>query len=143
MPPSGKTARVLEHDLALWEAKRSLRRLANLRKAHVHRGFFKETDDVFLGVTTPQIRQLVRQFQDLPLAALHVLMKSHILDERSLAHAILVRKFERGDASAQERIFHFYIRNRQCIRSWDGVDDSAPYIAGRYLLNRKQGQPTP
>jgi 3-methyladenine DNA glycosylase AlkD len=138
MPRSGKRGRASKRGLSLLEAKRSLRRLANPRKAHVHRGFFKETDDVFLGVTTPQIRQLARQFQNLSLAALRVLMKSHIHDERSLAHAILVRKFERGDPSAQERIFHFYIRNRQCIRSWDGVDDSAPYIAGRYLLNRSK-----
>lgn len=138
MRPPGKRGRVSKHRLSLPEAKRSLRRLANSRKARVHRGFFKQTDDAFLGVTAPQIRQLARQYQNLSLAALRELMKSRVHDERSLAHAILVRKFERGDARAQERIFHFYIRNRKFIRSWDGVDDSAPYIAGRYLLSRKK-----
>lgn len=138
MPRSGKKGLESKRDLSLREARRSLRRLANPCKAHVHRGFFKETDDLFLGVTTSQIRQLARQFQDLHLAALRELMKSRVHDERTLAHAILVRKFDRGDAGAQERVFHFYVRNRQCIRSWDGVDDSAPYIAGRYLLNRNK-----
>ncbi|HXT86828.1 MAG TPA: DNA alkylation repair protein [Verrucomicrobiae bacterium] len=123
---------------SLTKAKQSLRRLTNARKARVQRSFFKETDDVFLGVTTPQIRQLARQFQDLPFAVLRELMKSRVHDERSLAHAILIRKFERADARSQERIFSFYIRNRKFIRSWNGVDDSAPYIAGRYLLNRKK-----
>lgn len=118
--------------------RKALRALADPRKARVHRGFFKETDDIFLGVTSPQIRQLARQFQSLPLGALSELMKSHIHDERSLAHAILVQKFRAGDAGAQEKIFRFYIRNRESIRSWDGVDDSAPYIARPYLLHRSK-----
>ena len=128
----------MQEDPSPTKAKRSLRLLANARKARVQRGFFKETDDVFLGITTPQIRQLARQFQNLPLTALRKLMNSQVHEERSLAHAILVRKFGRGDPRAQQRIFHFYIRNRKFIRSWDGVDDSAPYIAGRYLLNRNK-----
>lgn len=138
MRRSGRQTRVSKHGVSLLEVKRSLRRLANARKARVQRRFFKQTDDVFLGVTTPQIRQLACQSQSLPLAALRELMKSRVHEERSLAHAILVRKFQRGDARAQERIFSFYIRNRKHIRSWDGVDDSAPYIAGRYLLNRQK-----
>lgn len=138
MHRSGRQTRVSKRGLSLLEVKRSLRRLANARKARVQRGFFKQSDDVFLGVTTPQIRQLARQFQDLPFAALRELIKSCIHDERSLAHAILVRQFDRGNTHEQERIFAFYMRNRKHIRSWDGVDDSAPYIAGRYLLNRQK-----
>ena len=120
----------------LERARKALRALADPHKARVHRGFFKKTDDFFLGVTTPQIRQLAREFQSLPLSALRQLMKSRVHDERSLAHAILVRKFRAGDDREQERIFRFYIRNRNYIRSWDGVDDSAPYIVGPYLLHR-------
>ena len=63
-------------------------------------------------------------------------MNSRIHDERSLAHAILVLKFRKGGGAAQKEVFEFYFRNRNFIRSWDGVDDSAPYIAGPYLLNR-------
>jgi 3-methyladenine DNA glycosylase AlkD len=120
----------------LANAREALRALANPRKARVHRGFFKKTEDVFLGVTTPQIRLLARQFQGLRLGALRELMKSHVHDERSLAHAILVRKFRAGNTNMQKRIFDFYMRNRQYIRTWDGVDDSAPYIVGPYLLHR-------
>lgn len=137
MPGSAKRSEPLGVP-GLVSVKRSLRKFADFSKARVYRGFFKETDDVFLGVSTPQIRQLARQFEDLPFPPLRALMKSRVHEERSLAHAILVRKFQRGDARAQERIFAFYIANRKHIRSWDGVDDSAPYIAGRYLLNRKK-----
>ena len=122
--------------LTLAGARKALRALANPGKARVHRGFFKETDDIFLGVTTPQIRLLAREYQRLPLAALRQLMKSRVRDECSLAHAILVRQFRTGDARAQKRIFDFYMRNRKYIHSWDGVDDSAPYIVGPYLLHR-------
>lgn len=128
--------RVPGKSVTLANARKSLRLLANPRKALVYRGFFKETDDIFLGVTTPQIRNLSREYADLPLSAVRQLMKSHIHEERSLAHAILVRKFRVGDADEQKRIFDFYMRNRKYIRNWDGVDDSAPYIAGPYLLNR-------
>lgn len=119
-------------------ARKTLRSLANARKARTHRGFFKKTDDIFLGVTTPQIRNLSRQYQDLPLRAVQQLMKSRVHDERSLAHAILVRKFKAADDRSQTRIFEFYVRNRKHIRSWDGVDDSAPYIVGPYLLRRNK-----
>ena len=137
MPESARRSEPLRLP-ALVYIKRSLRKFADFRKASVYRGFFKQTDDVFLGVTTPQIRQFARQFENLAFPALRALMKSRVHEERSLAHAILVRKFERGDAGSQKRIFTFYIANRKHIRSWDGVDDSAPYIAGRYLLNRKK-----
>jgi 3-methyladenine DNA glycosylase AlkD len=120
------------------DARKRLRALADPGKARIHRGFFKKTDDVFLGVTTPQIRVLARQFQTLPLRALRELMKSRIHDEHSLAHAILVRQFRAGDDCVQKQIFDFYMRNRKYIRSWDGVDDSAPYIVGPYLLRRNK-----
>lgn len=122
----------------LEKSRKALRLLANARKAHVYRSFFKETDDVFLGVTTPQIRNLSRQYQELPLRAIQELMKSRIHDERSLAHAVLVRKFRSAGDGTQKRIFEFYVRNRKYIRNWDGVDDSAPYIVGPYLLRRSK-----
>lgn len=122
--------------VTLAKARRSLRSLANPRKAPVYRDFFKETDDIFLGITTPQIRSLSRQYETLPLRAERQLMNSYVHDERSLANAILVRQFRAGNNRAQKRIFDFYMRNRKYIRNWDGVDDSAPYIVGPYLLNR-------
>lgn len=142
MPPAMRSfdreGRLSPERITLAGARKALRALADPRKATVHRGFFKETDDVFLGVTTPQIRPLARQYQTLPLNAVRELMKSHVHDERSLAHAILVRKFQAGDDRVQEQIFDFYMRNRKFIHSWDAVDDSAPYIVGPYLLHRNK-----
>lgn len=122
--------------MTLERARKALCGYADPRKARVYRGYFKETTDVFLGVSTLKMRRVAREFQSLPLRDVRALMKSKIHDERSLAHAILVLKFRKGDDAAQKEIFEFYIRNREFIRSWDDVDDSAPYIAGPYLLKR-------
>ena len=122
--------------MKLHHARKALRAHADAKKARTHRTFFRETNDIFLGVSTPKLRCVAREFQQLPLRDVRALMKSRIHDERSLAHAILVLKFRKGNGAAQKEIFEFYIRNRKFIRSWDGVDDSAPYIAGPYLLNR-------
>ncbi|MGB7560726.1 MAG: DNA alkylation repair protein, partial [Candidatus Acidiferrales bacterium] len=122
--------------MTLAKARRALRLCADPKKARTFRGFFKSTADVFLGVTTAQMRKLAREFQELPLRDVRELMKSTIHDERSLAHAILVLKFREADDRAKTAIFRFYMRNRKFIHEWDGVDDSAPYIVGPYLLKR-------
>jgi 3-methyladenine DNA glycosylase AlkD len=124
--------------MTLKHARKALRAHADPQKACVYRSFFKETADIFLGVSAPKMRRIARDFYGLPLRDVRALMKSQIHDERSLAHAILVLKFRKGDAATQRKIFEFYVRNRKFIRSWDGVDDSAPYIAGPYLLNRSK-----
>ena len=67
------------------------------------------------------------------------LMLSRVHEERSLAHAILRWKFEKGSETEKKMVFNFYIRHRNTIHSWDGVDDSAPYIVGAYLLQREKG----
>lgn len=124
--------------MTLSHARKTLRAHADPQKARTHRTFFKQTTDIFLGVSTPKMRQIAREFVSLPLRDVRALMSSRIHDERSLAHAILVLKFRKGDDAVQKEIFEFYILNREFIRSWDGVDDSAPYIAGPYLLNRSK-----
>lgn len=129
--PISKQAGISSEEVTLVNARKALCALANPRKAQAQRVFFKHCQDTFLGVTTPQIRQLVRQFTALPLSAVAELTKSRIHEEHSLSHAILVRKFQSGDAREKERIFRFYMRHRKYIRDWDGVDDSAPYIVGR------------
>src|ERR1700749_822767 len=94
------------------KAAAALRQHADTAKAAISLGFFKETaNDVFLGVRTPQIRKLAREFYALPLADLRQLMHSSIHEERSLAHEILRRRFEKGDDRQQKTIFDFYIRN--------------------------------
>lgn len=118
---------------------RALRQHADTGRALASRGFFRAPgNDLFLGVRTPQIRKLAREFHALPLPEVAKLMRSRVHEERSLAHAILRLRFEKGSAAQQKTVFDFYIRHRRAIRAWDGVDDSAPYIVGPYLLERNK-----
>jgi 3-methyladenine DNA glycosylase AlkD len=118
-------------------ARQVLHQLSNPEKARVQRGFFKNClDDVFLGVPTASVRKIAKEFAHLTLTDIRRLKQSAVHEERSLAHEILRRQFSRADEAEQKKIFDFYIRNRTLIRDWDGVDDSAPYIVGPWLLER-------
>lgn len=118
-------------------AMRALRPHADPARARGSSAYFKNAkDDIFLGISTPVLRKIAKEFGAMPLTHIRKLMKSAIHEERSLATEILRVKFNKAGEQEQKRIFDFYIANRGLIREWDGVDGSAPYIAGPWLLDR-------
>jgi 3-methyladenine DNA glycosylase AlkD len=118
-------------------AAKALRTHADPVRSATYRGFFKDSGaDHFLGIPTPVLRRLAKDFSAMPLQEVRKLMQSGIHEERSLANEILRLKFRGGDDRQQKQIFDFYLRNKKLIREWDGVDGTAPYIAGPYLLDR-------
>lgn len=119
------------------KARRALRAHSNPERAKVYRWYFKDPgQDIFWGVSTKDMRRVAREFRTLAIRDIGRLMRSRVHEERSLAHAVLRWQYEKGSDREQENIFKFYIRHRGTIHSWDGVDDSAPYIVGRHLLHR-------
>ena len=125
--------------LTLAAARKALGAQANPKKAVTQRIFFKNcSGDIFLGVSTPKTRVISKEYWQLPFPAVRTLMHSKVHEERSLAHAILCLKFRKGDEDTQKQVFDFYLKNRSAIRDWDGVDDSAPYIVGLYLMDRSK-----
>lgn len=128
----------------LGNSRKALRRYSDKEKAKVLRGFFKAgpgeygEGDIFLGVTVPFIRKVVRRFQDLPLSDAIKLLRSKPHEERLLALLILVGQFKRGDHKAKERIFKAYLANTKFINSWDLVDLSAPHIVGGFLIDKNR-----
>lgn len=123
--------------MSIPEIKKTLQKNSNKERAINFRKFFKHCKaDVFLGVPTATIRKIAKEFFTISLDDIQTLMQSSIHDERALAHAILVLKYKKADEKTQTHIFKFYVKNRKFIQDWDGVDDSAPYIAGPYLLQR-------
>jgi 3-methyladenine DNA glycosylase AlkD len=122
---------------SLEAARQALHQLSDPVRARTQRGFFKNcVDDIFLGVPTASVRKIAKEFAHLPLTDIRRLMQSAVHDERSLANEILCRQFRKSDEAGQKKIFDFYIRNRKLIREWDGVDGSALYIVGPWLLTR-------
>jgi 3-methyladenine DNA glycosylase AlkD len=82
------------------------------------------------------MKQIAKDFGELPLADVRRLMASRVHDERSLANSVLVLKYQKGNGETKNQVFDFYLKNRRFIQNWDGVDDSAPYIVGPHLLER-------
>jgi 3-methyladenine DNA glycosylase AlkD len=119
-----------------------LRRSASPRKAAVLKSFFKTgtgdygAEDVFLGLTVPQLRKLSLHCDALPLDGIGNLLDSRIHEERALALFILVRRFERGTPDVRKKCMDFYLDNIRRVNSWDLVDLSCYKLLGPWLLDR-------
>lgn len=124
---------------------RALQSLAHPNRAKISQTFFKTgkghygEGDVFIGVTMPDIRRLVREFCDLSLASLDELVTSPIHEARMLGLLILVAQFQRTkDVAEKTRLYKKYL---QCVKSqrvnnWDLVDATAAHIVGAFLFDR-------
>jgi len=90
--------------------------------------------DVFLGVTVPQIRMIVKADRDLDLCEVEKLLASKFHEARMAALLFLVEKTKNAPLATRKKIFEFYLGQRSRINNWDLVDLSAPAVAGEYLL---------
>jgi len=121
-----------------------LQQLANKEKAVTLQGFFKTgpgeygEGDVFLGITVPKLRKLVKECDGFPITETATLIKSGIHEERLLALLMLVHAFSKGDAATQRKIYNLYRKNTRYVNNWDLVDLSAPNIVGNYLLDKSR-----
>ena len=130
--------------MTIQKIKKRLKQLANREKAEVLQRFFKTgpgeygEGDVFIGVKVPDLRKVEKDFQDISTEDVIVLLESAIHEERLLALLILVRKYVKGNQTAQKRIFRLYLKKTKFINSWDLVDGSAHHIVGDYLMDKNK-----
>ncbi len=119
-----------------------LARLADRKRAALHRGFFKTgpgeygEGDEFLGVKVPDLRRLAREHGEASLSVLRRLIGSPVHEERLIALLILVAKYSRGGEEERRRVFDFYLENTGGVNNWDLVDLSAGNIVGEHLAAR-------
>ncbi len=92
--------------------------------------------DQFLGLTVPQVRQVAKSYQDMPLDQLAILLASPWHEERLGALIILTQRAQKSTTPKERKaIFTFYIQNRSGINNWDLVDTSAEYCIGAHLAD--------
>ena len=126
----------------LLELKKNIIQLGSLEVSKTMQWFFKTgkgdygEGDVFAGLKVPTQRKLAREFKDLILTDLKVLLNSSVHEERLIALLILVDRYGKGNEKEKVEIFSFYMKNRKGINNWDLVDLSAPKIVGKHLLNK-------
>ncbi len=126
------------------EIRMRLRQLGDQKKAEVLRWFFKTgpgdygEGDVFLGIGTPELRKLLKEYGMLTVGEALSLLRSPIHEERAFALLILVRAFSGGNDAVREQIYEAYLGNTRYINNWDLVDISAPHIVGAFLADRSK-----
>jgi 3-methyladenine DNA glycosylase AlkD len=86
--------------------------------------------DLFLGITVPALRAIVRQYRTLGLVEVERLLAAKEHECRLAALLVLVAQFERGDEVVRREILDLYLRNTQFINNWDLVDASCREIVG-------------
>ncbi|MDR2467279.1 MAG: DNA alkylation repair protein [Prevotellaceae bacterium] len=121
-----------------------LKALANAEKAKFLQGFFKTgkgqyaEGDLFLGITVPQIRAVVKPYRGLSLSEIETLVKSEFHEIRLAGFLLLVERFKKSKSETERgEIYDFYLRNARRANNWDLVDLTCKDIVGAYLLDRK------
>lgn len=120
--------------------RRSLRQAASPAKKKILQSFFKTgpgeyaEGDLFLGVTVPETRRLIRRFPDLTDGDLLYFLRSPFHEERLAALMRQVDRFRQAGLQEREKIFNQYLLGARHVNNWDLVDLSAPGIAGEYLV---------
>ena len=118
--------------------------LGNEEHAASSKRFFKTgpgqygEGDVFIGIKVPVLRKLAKEYRDLSLKDIQVILRSKLHEQRLLALLVMVGQFEKGDANKRKSIYQLYLKNTGFINSWDLVDTSAHYIVGPYLSDKSR-----
>ncbi|GAB3524021.1 DNA alkylation repair protein [Emticicia fontis] len=119
-----------------------LQAIATPERAKASAWFFKTgkgqygEGDVFIGISTPDLRNICKKYPSLLLEDLQVLLNDPIHEYRMAALMILVNQMKKAKGETQKSIYDFYLRNTKQINNWDLVDASARDIVGYYLFDK-------
>jgi hypothetical protein len=126
----------------LVQLRQTLAALGSPDKAQAAARFFKvgpgqyAEGDVFIGVTSPEVRRVVKVYRDLPLGDVKVLLMSPVHEERLCALPIMVSQYFRGNEMVCQAIYESYLSHTRWINNWDLVDISAEFIVGPWLQDK-------
>jgi len=90
--------------------------------------------DVFIGVSVPKIRAIVKRHPNLNQADIESFIHSKIHEQRLMGLIYWERIYSSGDDKTKKTIYNLYLKNIRQINNWDLVDISAHKIIGSYLL---------
>ncbi|MCD4811714.1 DNA alkylation repair protein [bacterium] len=125
------------------QIKKEFKKYSSKEKEKVYRRFFKTGEgeygegDVFLGITAPEMKLIVKKFRkDISIKETLLFLHDPIHEYRAFALNILRYMYEKGDMVVKKEIVGIYLDNMEYINNWDLVDCSAHYIVGDYLLDK-------
>ena len=94
--------------------------------------------DLFIGLRVPQTRQICRDFFELSIDQIEIMLGSPIHEHR-LAGLIIMSnqaKSKKFPTSHKELLYELYLRRTDRINNWDLVDTSCRYVVGGYLMDK-------
>lgn len=103
----------------------------------VQPGGYGEGDD-FLGVNVPAIRRVAKQYKDLSLEDVQVLLANPYHEVRLLAAIILANRCKRASDQTHREVFEFYLAHATQMDGWDIVDSSCRDVVGEYILKHPE-----
>ena len=93
--------------------------------------------DLFIGVTIPQQRAIVKKYKNLTFDELKTLLNDDYHECRMMALLFLVNMYQKTkDNNQKKAIYEFYLDSLDRVNNWDLVDLSAPQIVGDYLFDK-------
>ena len=95
-------------------------------------------DDYFIGVRMGEIFKLGKEFSDMPVGEIEMLMESPVHEIRAGAMSIM-GQCAKGKKCSEERLkelYDLYIRRHDRINNWDLVDLASYYVVGKYLTDK-------
>ncbi len=118
------------------ELKRLHKHDKPVESSRYHKPYVEGEHDYFIGITTPDLRNVSKRwYKDISDADLVKLITHKYHEYRLLSLIILNDKMKKADLDIQEQIVSFYLSHLEHINNWDLVDVSAYSILGRYLYN--------
>lgn len=119
--------------------------LYSLERAEHSKYFFKTgpgqygEGDVFWGLSVPEMRSIAKEYSNLSLEEVLVLLKDKVHELRLIGLSILVEKYQKSkDDKSRKLIYNFYLKNKAAANNWDLVDLSVYKIMGDYLVRHPE-----
>ena len=94
--------------------------------------------DISIGARMGDVFTLAKEFTDMPLDQVEVLLDSPVHEVRVGAVSIMdfQARNKRTSPERRKELFDLYISRHDRINTWDLVDRSAPYVVGGYLFDK-------
>lgn len=112
-----------------------LKKLADPERAKNLQRFFKTgkgqygEGDIFWGITVPNIRKIAKEYYNLKIEDIGVLIQNPVHEIRMTALLILVQIAKTNPLAA----YNLYLANTKYINNWDLIDLTAEHVIGAYL----------
>ncbi|WP_071131257.1 DNA alkylation repair protein [Enterococcus timonensis] len=98
----------------------------------------QSVQDYFIGVRMGDVFKLAKKFIQLPLSEIEKVLESPIHEARVGAVSVMdwQARSRRITEDQRKQLVELYLRRHDRINNWDIVDRSAPWVVGRYLIDK-------